>query len=94
MKYHFGVEEQCHFLYQLETQHNWEDPMVIYMKLGFSKGFSSLEFRIQEEYSCKYVLQIKFPLQMLKSSLICFYMQEVVTIGWMLSWLHWKYDYT
>ena len=81
MKYHFGVEEQCHFFYQLEMQHNWEDPMAIYMKSWFSEGFSSLEFGIQEEYSCKYVLQIKFPLQMLKSSLICFYMQEVVTVG-------------
>ena len=36
MKYHFGVEEQCHFLYQLEMQHNWEDPMAIYMKSWFS----------------------------------------------------------
>ena len=36
MKYNFGVEEQCHFLYQLQTQLNWEDPMVIYMKSRFS----------------------------------------------------------
>ena len=69
-------------------------PVVIYMKSWFSEIFSSLEFGIQEDYSCKYVLKIKLPLQMLTYSLICFSMQEVVTIVLMLSWLHWKYDYT
>ena len=64
--------------------------MVIYMKSWISEGFNSLEFRIKIEYA----LQIKFLFQMLDSYLISIYLQEVVTIGWMLSWLQWKYDYT
>ena len=68
MKYHFisGVEQQYDFLYQLEIQHNWEDPMAIYMNSGFSKGFSLLEIEIKVEY----VVQIKFIFQMINSSLI------------------------
>ena len=64
--------------------------MAIYMKSGFSKGFNLLEMEITVEYA----LQIKCLFQMINSSLISIYLQEVVTIGWMLSWLHWKYDYT
>ena len=45
------------------------------------KNFSLLEFGIKVEYA----LQINFLFQMLNSSLISIYMQEVVTIGWMLS---------
>ena len=92
MKYHFisGAEQQCDFLYQLEIQHNWEDPVAIYMNSGFSKGFSLLEIKIKLEY----VLHIKLIFQMINSSLISIYQQEVVTDSWMLSWLHWKYGYT
>ena len=92
MKYYFisGEEQQCEFLYQLEIQHNWEDPVAIYMKSGFSKGFSLLEIEIKVEY----VVQIKFMFQMIDSSLISIYLQEVVIASWMLSWLHSKYDYT
>ena len=92
MKYHFisEAEQQCDFLYQLEIQHSWEDPVAIYMKSRFSKGFSLLEIEIKVEYA----VQIKFVFQMINSSLISIYLQEVVTDSWMLSWLHWKYDYT
>ena len=90
MKYHVisGAEEQCDFLYHLEIQHNWEDPVAIYMESWLSENFSLAEFRIKHDCGCKYALQ------MITSSLILIYMQEVLIIGWMLSWLHWKYDFT
>ena len=90
IKYHLisEAEKQCDLLYQLEMQHNWQDPMAIYMELRFSKNFILAEFGIKEDYDCKYALQNKFLLQMLNSSLISSYMPEVLTVDWMLSWLH------
>ena len=92
MKYRLinKAKEQCGFPYQLEMQHNWHGPVVIYMDSWLSKGFILLEFGIKVEYA----LQIKFLFSLLNSSLISIYLQKVVTISWMLSWLHWKYDYT
>ena len=84
------VDQPCGFLYQLKLCHVFHDPMAIYMDSKFSKGFSLLEFEIKVEYD----LQINFFLQMINSSLISIYLQEVVIVGWMLSWIHWKYDYT
>jgi hypothetical protein len=38
MKYHLisEAEEQCDLLYQLEMQHSWQDPMVVYIEMVFS----------------------------------------------------------
>ena len=92
MKYHFisGADQQYEFLYQLEIQHNWEDPVAIYMNSGISKGFSLLEIEIKVENA----VQNKFMFQMISSSLTSIYLQEFDTVFWMLSWFHWKYDYT
>ena len=84
------IHEKFDLLYHLEMQHNWEDPVAIYMDSWLSKRFSLLKFGIKVEDA----LQIKFMFQMLNSSLISIYPQEVVIIGWILSCLHWKYDYT
>ena len=96
MKYYLinKAEEQCDLLYQLEMQHNLQDPTTIYMELRFSNNFILAEFGIKADYDCKYALQNKFLLQMLNSSLLSSYMAEVLTADWMLSWLHWKHDYT
>jgi len=88
------AEESCGFLYQLEMQHNWYDPVAIYMESWFSKKFSLAEFRNEDGCDCKYVLQIKFLLQMLNSFLTSICMQEAFIVSWMLSWFHWKHDYT
>ena len=76
IKYHLisEAEKQCDLLYQLEMQHNWQDPMAIYMELRFLKNFILAEFGIKEDYDCKYALQNAFLLQMLNSSLIYSYM--------------------
>jgi hypothetical protein len=80
----FGFLHQLHF-------HN---PMAIYMELWFSEAFSLASFGIKLDCGCKYVLQIKFLLQMLYSSFTFIYIEKYLLVSWMLSWLHWKYDYT
>jgi len=70
------------------------DPVAIYMESCFSEDFSLAKFRIKEDGGCKYVLQVKILLHIMKFSLIFTSMQEVFTVGWMLLWLHWKHDYT
>ena len=68
--------------------------MAIYMESWLSKKFSFLEFGIKVEHDGNYALEIKFMLQMINSFLFFIYLQKVVTVSWILSWLHWMYDYT
>ena len=86
--------EQCDLLYQLEMQNNWEDPVAIHMELWFSENSILAEFGMKEHCGYKYSLQKNILLQMLTSYLISICMQKVIIVGWILSWLHWKYDYT
>ena len=84
------VDQLYGIRYQLKICHVFQESVSIYMDSEVSKGFSLLVFEIKEEYA----LQINFLLRMINYSLIFIYLQEVVTMGWILSWLHWKYDYT
>jgi hypothetical protein len=70
------------------------DPVAIYMEPYFSEDFSLAIFRIKEDGGCKYVLKVKILLHTMKFSLILFCMQGVFTVSWMLSWFHWKHDFT
>ena len=70
------------------------DPIAIYMDSCFSEVFSLAKFQIKEDGDCKYVLQVKILLHTMKFSLILFCMQGVFTVSWMLSWFHWKHDFT
>jgi hypothetical protein len=69
------------------------DLVAIYMESYFSEDFSLAIFGIKEDGGCKYVLQVKILLHTMKFSLILFCMQGVFT-GLMLSWFHWKHDFT
>jgi hypothetical protein len=70
------------------------DPIAIYMDSCFSEVFSLAKFQIKEDGGCKYVLQVKMLLHTMKLSLILFCIQGVFTVSWMLSWFHWKHDFT
>jgi len=70
------------------------DPIAIYMESFFLEVFSLAKFQIKEDGGCKYVLQVKIVLHTMKFSLILFCMQGFFIVSWMLSWFHWKHDFT
>ena len=70
------------------------DPVSIYMELCFSKYFSLVVFGIKSDDGCRYVLQIKFMLHIMNSSLISNCVERDLVNGLMLSWIHWKHDVT
>jgi len=95
MNYHLisEAEEQCDLLYQREMQHSWQDPVVVYIEV-FLEAFSFETSGIKTVWDCKYVLQLKILLLVARSFLNFISIQEVFSVSWMLSWLHWKHDFT
>jgi hypothetical protein len=57
------------------------DPVDFYMESCFSEDFSLAKFRIKEDGGCKYVLQVKILLHIMKFSLILFCIQGVFTVA-------------
>ena len=70
------------------------DLIAIYMDSCLLEVFSLAKIQIKEDGGCKYVLQVKILLYTIKFSLILLFMQGVFTVSWMLSWFHWKHDFT
>jgi hypothetical protein len=64
------------------------------MESYFSEDFSLAIFRIKADDDCKYMLQIEILLQIMNSSMIYIYIERSLVNGLMLSWLHWKHDFT
>jgi hypothetical protein len=60
------------------------------MESYFSEDSSLSIFGIKADHDCKYMLQVEILLQVINS--IC--IERVFVIGLMLSWIHWKHDFT
>jgi hypothetical protein len=87
------IEQQYGFLYQLEMQHNWQDPVVVYMEFVFSRVQSFAVFGIRADCSCKYWLPISFMLQKFHlfciNSLSCKWVGHSITL--VFDWLYWQF---
>jgi hypothetical protein len=89
------IEKQAKVtMFGYQSTYFFYDPIAIYMESFFSEVFSLAKFQIKEDGGCKYVLEVKILLHTMRFSLILFCIQGVVTVSWMLSWLHWKHDFT
>jgi hypothetical protein len=90
-----NIEQQAKVtMFGYQSTSFFYDPIVIYMDSFFSEVFSLAKFQIKEDGGYKYVLHVKMVLHIMNFSLIFICMQGVFTVGWMLSWFHWKHDYT
>jgi hypothetical protein len=81
---------------QLEVFHEFHDPVAIWMELYFSKVSNAPVFGKISVYSCKYQLLINLLLQILYHLRILLNscMEEVIFISQILTWMHWKHDFT
>jgi hypothetical protein len=90
------IEQQYGFLYQLEMQYHWQDPVALYMEFVFPEVQNFATCGIKENCSCKYGLPIHFLLQKYQFFYIfLFTCKEEDPLGSeIISWLHWKFAYT
>ena len=70
------------------------DPVAIYMEMIFMEVFICAIFGIKVDGDCKYVLQVEILLHIMKFPLNFIFMQRILVISLMLSWLDWKHDVT
>jgi len=88
------IEQQAKLSFDGHKSTFFCDPVVIYMEMFYSEVFSFATFGIKTYCDCKYVPQLKILLQVMRSSLNFICIQEFLSVSWMLSWLHWKHDFT
>ena len=88
------IEQQAKVSFDDHKSTFFCDPVVIYMEMFYSEVFSFATFGIKTYCDCKYVSQLKILLQVMRSSLNFICIQEFLSVSWMLSWLHWKHDFT
>jgi hypothetical protein len=89
------TEEQDGFLNQLEMYfHKFHDPVDFYIELYFSEVSNDPVVGMISDHSCKYpmvtnlLLQASYHLKIISNH----YMEGVIFISSILTWVHWNYD--
>jgi hypothetical protein len=90
-----STQWQLALLDQLKVScYEFHDPVVSYMESMFPQVQNMVDFCMTLSCSCKFKLLINFLLQISYFSFILICISEDHFVSNMLSWIHWKYDYT